>query len=165
VPELAGSFVVDTAGNIEFPLIGTVQARGHTAAGLRQVMATRLDRFVVRPNVNVVIEEAAERTITVDGSVQQPGIIPVRGSTTLVRAVASARGASEDANLKRVVVFRTINGQRMAAAFDLNAIRRGEAEDPVIHPNDVVIVDGSRARQTFRDALSVVPLLGIFRPF
>ncbi len=53
----------------------------------------------------------------------------------------------------------------MAAAFDLQAIRRAEAEDPPIYGNDIIIVDGSQARQMFRDLLSAIPLIGIFRPF
>jgi polysaccharide export outer membrane protein len=63
------------------------------------------------------------------------------------------------------VVFRTIKGQRMAAAFDLSAIRRAEAEDPMIYGNDIVVVDGSRGRALFRDIMTVFPLLAIFRPF
>jgi polysaccharide biosynthesis/export protein len=89
----------------------------------------------------------------------------VQGSTTLMRAVALARGLSGDANPSRVVVFRTVNGQRMAAAFDLTRIRRAQAEDPAVYGNDVVVVDGSRARALFRDVLSSIPILGIFRPF
>ena len=49
---------------------------------------------------------------------------------TLIQAVALARGTREDANARRVAVFRTIGGQRQAAAFDLTAIRRGQAPDP-----------------------------------
>jgi polysaccharide export outer membrane protein len=82
-----------------------------------------------------------------------------------MRAVALARGASEDANTNRVVVFRTIKGQRMAAAFDLAAIRRASAEDPVIYGNDIVVVDGSRARSIFGYVMASLPILSIFRPF
>ena len=44
---------------------------------------------------------------------------------------------------RRVAVFRTIGGQRQAAAFDLTAIRRGQAPDPQIYPGDIIVVDGS----------------------
>ncbi|HYJ29454.1 MAG TPA: SLBB domain-containing protein, partial [Allosphingosinicella sp.] len=116
------------------------------------------------PNVNVVVLEQAQQSITVDGSVRQPGVVPIRGSTTLMRAVALARGTSEDANPGRVVVFRTINGQRMAAAFDLRAIRRAQAEDPAIYGNDIVVVDGSRSRSIWRDVLGAIPIIGVFAP-
>jgi polysaccharide biosynthesis/export protein len=83
----------------------------------------------------------------------------------LMRAVALAQGTSEDANPSRVYVFRTISGQRMAAAFDLRAIRRAEAEDPPIYGNDIVVVDGNRARSLFRDVIQTLPVLSLFRPF
>jgi polysaccharide export outer membrane protein len=54
----------------------------------------------------------------------------------------------------------------MAAAFDLAAIRRAQAEDPLIYGNDVVIVDGSRARSILRDVLgTALPIFAVFRPF
>ena len=81
----------------------------------------------------------------------------VKGPTTLLQAVAMAKGTTEDANPSRVVVFRTIRGEKMAGAFDLQDIRRAKAEDPVIYGNDIVIVDGSRARQMYRELMSIAP--------
>jgi polysaccharide export outer membrane protein len=84
---------------------------------------------------------------------------------TLLQVVAMAHGTDEDANPHRVAVFRQIQGQRMAAAFDLEDIRRGKAEDPRIYSGDIVVVDGSKVRQAWKSALSSLPLLAIFRPF
>lgn len=166
VDSLSGEFQVDTAGAITFPLIGSVQAQGKTAPELGALIGQKLgQRYLQSPNVQVSIKDRADATVTVDGSVRQPGVYPVKGSLTLMRAVALARGTAEDANPSRVVVFRTVKGQRMAAAFDLKAIRRAEAEDPVIYGNDLVVVDGSRARAIFRDVMTSFPLLSIFRPF
>jgi polysaccharide export outer membrane protein len=166
VEDLSGEFQVDTAGNINFPLIGTVAAQGKTAAELSQAIGDRLEeRYLQSPNVQVSLTETTAQTITVDGSVKQPGVFPVQGTTTLMKAIALARGTAEDANLSRVVIFRTINGERLAGAFDLQAIRRAQAADPVIYGNDIVIVDGSRARALFRDLMQTIPLLGVLRPF
>jgi polysaccharide export outer membrane protein len=64
-----------------------------------------------------------------------------------------------------VVIFRTINGQRMAGAFSLKDIRRGISEDPQIKGNDVVVVGLSAGKQLYRDILAASPLVaGIFRP-
>jgi polysaccharide biosynthesis/export protein len=165
VEEMSGEYTIDGTGNVEFPLIGTVAAQGLLPAELGQRIAQRLgERHLRSPSVNVVMLEQAQQSITVDGSVRQPGVVPIRGSTTLMRAVALARGTSEDANPGRVVVFRTINGQRMAAAFDLRAIRRAQAEDPAIYGNDIVVVDGSRSRSIWRDVLGAIPIIGVFAP-
>ena len=74
-------------------------------------------------------------------------------------------GTDENANPHRVAVFRTIKGQRMAAAFDLTSIRRGQAEDPRIFSGDIVVVDGSKVRGTWATILQTLPLLAIFQPF
>jgi polysaccharide export outer membrane protein len=166
VEDMTGDYVVDASGNIQFPLLGTVAAQGLLPSELGQQLATRLgQRYLRSPNVSVNMVEQAQQTITVDGSVRQPGVVQIRGATTLMQAVALARGTTEDANTSRVVVFRTINGQRMAAAFDLRAIRRAQAEDPAIYGNDIVVVDGSRSRTIWRDVLGAIPIIGIFAPY
>jgi polysaccharide export outer membrane protein len=71
---------------------------------------------------------------------------------------------TEDANARRVAIFRTINGKREAAAFDLVSIRRGEAEDPSVYPGDVIIVDGSSVKDLQKRLLQSIPLLAIFGP-
>jgi polysaccharide export outer membrane protein len=62
-------------------------------------------------------------------------------------------------------VFRTIGGQRMAAAFDLTSIRRGEAEDPKVYSGDIIIVDGSKLKQAQREILGALPIIGMFNPY
>jgi polysaccharide export outer membrane protein len=170
VAELSGDYQVDTSGAITFPLIGLVEARGKTADELADFIAQRLgERYLRNPRVQVSITDIAlvEQRITLDGAVRTPGLHPVRGPTSLLRAIALGGGTAENANPRNVVVFRTVNGQRMAAAFDLTAIRRAQAEDPTIYPEDIVIVDGGegRTRGIVREVLSVIPILGIFNPF
>jgi polysaccharide export outer membrane protein len=82
---------------------------------------------------------------------------------TLIQAVALAKGTREDANARRVAVFRMIDGRRAAAAFDLTAIRRGESDDPKIYPGDIIVVDGSSIKAAQKQFFQSVPLLSLFR--
>lgn len=166
VEALSGEFQVDRTGNIDFPLIGVVQVQGKTEDELRQLLTARLgEKYLRNPTVQVAISEQTAQSITVDGSVKQPGVFAIKGTTTLMKAVAMAEGASEDANVHRVIVFRTIKGERLAGAFDLGAIRKAQAEDPQIYGNDIIIVDGSKTQKLFKDLMSTIPLLGVLRPF
>jgi polysaccharide export outer membrane protein len=97
--------------------------------------------------------------------VKSSGSYPVSGPLSLLQAIALSGGASENANLRRVAVFRTIGGQRQAAAFDLQQIRRGQAADPPIYAGDIVVVDGSGVKEAQKRILSNIPILSIFRPF
>lgn len=166
VDSLSGEFLVEENGQIDFPLIGNVQAQGRTPSQLAKVLADRLgEKALQNPNVQVAVAERSQQTITVEGAVKQPAVVPIQGKATLLQAIALAHGTTEDSNPSQVVVFRTVNGERMAAAFDLKAIRRAEAPDPVIYPNDVVVVADSKNRRLLDNVLRTIPILGIFRPF
>lgn len=157
---------VDAAGNLQLPLIGTVTAKGRTTTELAQDIRTRLAAtYLQNPQVTVIVAEAASQKVTVDGAVTEPGVYQMRGNTSLLQAVAMAKGPNRTAELTRVAVFRNIDGQRMVAMFDLRAIRRGESDDPQILGDDVVVVDSSAMNTRIRDVISALPALAIFRPF
>ena len=150
----------DASGRISVPLAGSIEAGGKTPAEVEQMIEDRLRIAHVRaPDVTVNLIDAVSETVTVDGQVEKPGVYPVLARMTLMQAVASASGATENAKLQDVVVFRTVEGQRYAALYNIKAIRRGLYQDPDIYPHDIVIVGDSPARRLFRDMLQVVPLL------
>jgi polysaccharide export outer membrane protein len=167
VPDLSFEEIrVDAAGNLQMPLIGSVQAAGLTPSELSRDIARRLgERYLRNPQVTVTVKEAASQKVTVDGAVNEPGVYEMRGRTTLLQAVAMAKGPLREADVESVAVFREVNGERMVAVFDLSAIRRGQAEDPVILGDDVVVVDTSRLNALLRDAVQALPALAIFQVF
>lgn len=154
---------VDASGLIEMPLIGTLQAAGRTPAELGGDIRSRLAiRFLQNPQVSVRVAEAANQKITVDGSVVEPGVYAMKGQTTLLQAVAMAKGATRVSDLRNVAVFRTVDDQRMVALFDLAAIRSGQAVDPLLQGDDIVVVDTSRLSAAMRDILAALPGIGAF---
>jgi polysaccharide biosynthesis/export protein len=168
VPELSREMQVDASGRISMPLIGAVEARGKTAQELADAIEASLRRFVRNPEVTVNIKSSVSQVVTVDGEVAEPGLYPVTNQMTLMRVIASAKGLSEFARQDDVVILRTVNSQRMAGLYNIDAIRRGAYEDPAVYANDVVIVGNSPARRMFRDIIAmsplfVSPLVAIFR--
>jgi polysaccharide export outer membrane protein len=158
--------VVDTSGNINLPLIGAVRGAGRTAGEMSTDIASRLAaRYLRDPQVTVTIMEAASQKITVDGAVTKPGVYEMRGSTSLLQAVAMAEGPSRVADLTKVAVFRTIDGRRSVALFDLSAIRQGRASDPQVLGDDVIVVDISRLSSGLREAVGALPALAAFAYF
>lgn len=150
----------DASGRISFPLAGTVEAAGRTPAEVEAEIESRLrGRYVKDPQVTVNLKETVSQVITVDGQVKEPGLYPVIGRMTLMRAVATAKGVDEFAKLDDVVIFRTVDGQKLAALYNLKAIRRGNYDDPEVFANDVIVVGDSQARRIFKDVLQVLPLL------
>lgn len=165
VADLSGNFDVDLNGEVAFPLIGLVKVADLTTRELQGQLKERLRKYVHDPVVSIAVNPSVKRSVTVDGSVRQPGMFPVAGSMTLIQAIALAHGLDDAANPRRIVIFRRIGGQRMAAAFDLENIRRGKEDDPEIHSGDVIVVDGSKTKAIQREILQTLPVLGLFRPF
>lgn len=163
--DLTGDYNVDLAGNISLPLIGEVRAVNLTTAQLDGELTSKLgQKYLENPDVSVGIKESTSRVVTVDGAVKSAGAFPTIGPTTLMRAVALAGGVTEDANARRVAVFRSVGGQRQGAAFDLVAIRRGQSPDPQIYPGDIVVVDGSALKEAWKRVLQSFPVFSVFSP-
>jgi len=164
--DLTAEYDVDLAGNISLPLVGELKAANLTTAQLDEALTRKLgEKYLEHPDVSVAIKSSTAHVVTVDGAVKEAGSFPVGGPTSLIRAITMAKGTTEDANSRRVAVFRSIGGQRQAAAFDLTAIRRGEAPDPQIYPGDIIVVDGSKIKAAQKQFFQSFPLFAIFRPF
>ena len=166
LPDLTGDYQVDLLGNVAMPLIGDVAAIDLTPAEFDALLTRKYsEKYLQNPDVSVGIKASAGRLITVDGSVKKGGAFPVIGPMTLMQAVALAGGTDENANQRRVAVFRTIDGQRQAAAFDLVSIRHGESPDPRVYSGDVIVIDGSKVKDAAKKFFQTFPLLNIFRPY
>ena len=163
--DVSGDYRVDLAGHISLPLVGEVEAANLTTAQLDEKLTQILgQKYFEHPDVSVGIKESTSHVVTVDGAVNQAGQYPATRPLTLIQAIALAHGTTEEANARRVAIFRTIGGRRQAAAFDLTAIRRGQASDPAIYPGDIVVVDGSKIKEAEKQILQAVPIIGIFGP-
>ncbi|MEW4468809.1 polysaccharide biosynthesis/export family protein [Parasphingorhabdus sp. JC815] len=160
IEDLTKEVQIDASGRLSFPLIGVVEASGLTPDELGNELEKRLQgRYVRNPQVTVNLEETVSQVITVDGQVVQPGLYPVIGRMTLMRAVATAGGTAEFAKLNDVVIFRNVNGKQLAGLYNLKAIRRGAYSDPEVFANDIVVVGDSQARRFFRDIIQASPLI------
>ena len=158
--------VLDEVGNIQLPLIGEVRAAGRTPTELSTAIATRLgERYLRDPRVTVSLVGTVPRTVTVEGQVAAPGMFPLGRNDTLLTSLARAGSPTQLAQLDEVVVFRTVNGQRMGGVFDVRQIRAGAAPDPQILDGDLVVVGYSQVKGAYRDFLMATPLLNLFTVF
>jgi polysaccharide export outer membrane protein len=164
--QISGDYSVDLAGHISLPLVGEVEAANLTTAELDNKLSQLYGaKYFEHPDVSVAIKKSTAHVVTVDGAVQKGGQFAIAGPITLIQAISLAEGTRDDANPRRLAIFRTVGGQRQAAAFDLTAIRRGEAPDPQVYPGDIIVVDGSKVKAAEKQIFSALPLVGIFRPF
>ena len=74
--------------------------------------------------------------IYVAGSVVNPREIDLKERVTLTQAIKLAGGELKNLQAPRVMIYR----QRNSIEVNLDAIRKHRAEDPILQPNDIVIV-------------------------
>lgn len=154
IADLSREVRVDADGRISLPVAGVVEVGRKTPAEVAGMVTDRLQTgFVRNPQVIVNVKDIESQTVTVDGGVIRPGIYPIKGDMTMMRAVARAEGLSNSARERHVVIFRKVGGREMAALYDLQAIRLGAYPDPRVYPNDIVVVGSSQARQLFPQLL------------
>ena len=165
VADLSGEFQVDAHGVVTLPLVGAVTVRDQNSAQFaRKLEVLYAEKYLNDPDITVRVIATNQLNVTVEGGVNAPGIYALPGKTTLLGAVAMARGAIiSESNPKRVAIFRKRDGKTVAAAFDLIAIRHGEMADPLVYPGDTIVVDGSKVRTIYRDLLQAIPMIAVFR--
>lgn len=162
-PELSvADAPVDESGKIMLPLAGEFSAAGKSAQTLSTEITQRLRQYLKDPEVAVRVKQAAAKKITVAGSVNLPGVFPVEGRVTLLQAVALARGPSQVADLDTTLIFRTQNGQKSVAKFDIGAIAKGKAPDPEVLPGDTIAVGASGLKTAWRDITAGLRSFNVF---
>lgn len=163
VPELSRDVRVNANGQISLPLIGGVQAGGRTIPELEQVVADQLmESYLQNPQVSVFVKEYTSQRVTLEGALNKPGIYPLTGTTSLLQAVAMAGGLDPLAQRDGVVIFRQIEGKKMAAVFDLSKITAGTVEDPQVYGDDIIVVARSGGRSSLQELIKAAPLLTVF---
>jgi len=164
--DLTRTVRVNSRGLITLPLIGQVTAQGLTAQQLEQNIAGRLaENFLQDPQVTVFIKEFTTLRFTVEGAVNKPGVYPLIGQMTLLRALAIAGGQGSLSDLGEVMLFRfSPEGSRQTTMFDVDKIRNGETADPPIRNDDLVVVKRSKARTALKDSL-LGDVLQSLKPF
>lgn len=93
----------------------------------------------------VVADEA--QPVTVEGMVSRPGVFYPRGHATLMQLISQAGGLQELADSSAIKVF-SINErkEKITLEYDIDKIRQGQLQDPLVHPGDVVVVERSAGR-------------------
>jgi polysaccharide biosynthesis/export protein len=162
VPELSKSVQVADTGSVNLPLVGEVPAAGKTAQQVERDLTAKLGaKYLQNPQVTVYVKEYNSQRVTVEGAVKKPGVYPIRGGSSLLQFVATAEGLDPTSD-STVVIFRTVDGKRSAAKFDVSEIRSGQLQDPVIQSGDVIVAGSSAMKETFNNLIKVLPIAGTF---
>jgi polysaccharide export outer membrane protein len=133
-------------GKISVPIIGDIEAGGHTAAEVAESVKKRLSEYIREPNVAVIITELKSHEfltrVRVTGAVRTPRSLPHRQGMTVLDAVLEAGGLNEFASPNRSKLYRKI--KERTEVFDISLgdiLTKGRLDtNLVLRPGDVITV-------------------------
>jgi polysaccharide export outer membrane protein len=128
-PDLTTEARVSGEGKITFPLIGEVMISSMTANEAEKKIAGLLNEgYIVRPQVSIFISEYKSRKVTVLGEVAKPGLVVLRGASTLMEVISDAGGITQNAGDTLSIQRKVIKGgekkdkEEVAAIVDLKRL-------------------------------------------
>jgi polysaccharide export outer membrane protein len=140
-PTLSGSLLVRPDGMISLPLLGDVQASGLTPLQLADQIATKLKKFIQDPNVSIVIGQIHSKVVYLLGEVGKRGPIEMTPGMTLLEAIGSAGGITEDANAKKIYILRNEAGKHEKIPVHYKEALKGDSSlDIILKPDDTIVV-------------------------
>jgi polysaccharide export outer membrane protein len=140
-------FIVDHEGVVQFPYAGAIKVAGLTQEQARNMLATRLAKYIKSPKVTLRVQSFRSKRVYVDGEVRTPGLQAINDiPMTLVEAINRAGGVLPTGDQSQVVV------NRAGANYQINLpqlVQRG------VNPATILLVDGDVVRVRSRDESKV----------
>lgn len=140
--DLDQEVVVRPDGMISFPLVGDIPAAGRAISQVDDELTERLKEYVKYPDVSISVKKLGGKKVMVLGEVFSPGVYTVTGKSTLLEAIALAKGFTSSAVVSSVIVIRGGFKKPKGIRINLNrAIMKADmSQNIVLRPEDIVYV-------------------------
>ena len=138
------TYLIDSNGNIEFPVLGTLKMAGLTRSEANSMLKQKLSEYIVNPIVNIRL---ANFTVTVLGEVLRPGTYTIQDERiSLSEALGLAGDLTIYGRRDNVLLIREIDGQKRYHKFDLTSINTVNSPNYYLTQNDVLYVEPNNAK-------------------
>ena len=139
-PQFTEAAVVRPDGMISIPLVSEVVVAGLTPESAETMLTARLEKFVHKPRVTVIVQEIHSRMVYITGEVQRPGAYPLIDTMNVVQLVSRSGGLTDFAKSKQVYVLRAGRGARVRV--DYRKLLKGQSPEQNVElaPGDTVVV-------------------------
>lgn len=113
-------------GNITFPLIGEIKAKGSTINELKKTMEEKLSVYMPGAILSVQVLQSNSMVIYVVGKVNAPGQYPIHENVTVMQALTMARGVNPFADKDEIRIFRNVDGTEKIFYFNYTDMASGK---------------------------------------
>lgn len=140
-------YIVNSEGNIVFPVLGTVYCKGMTKQQLKNDLESRLKRYLTDPLVSVTLTNF---NISVLGEVKTPGqkTSPTE-KLNIFQAISLAGDMTYDANRTNVKLIRYSEEEGKSKVFSLDLSEVSIVNSPFyyLQQNDILYIEPDRNKQ------------------
>lgn len=141
------SYLVDSNGDIVFPIFGKIPVLGLTHAELSALIEQKIINggYIKDPTVTVKL---LNYKISVLGEVKMPGLKKIETErVTVFDALALAGDLTIYGQRQNIAVIREVNGQREVANVDISSKDVFTSDYYYLRPNDIVYVQPNKKQQ------------------
>lgn len=157
-------YLVDSEGNIEFPVIGTINVAGKTKNELVLELKNKISKYVINPIINVRI---MNYQIAVQGEVNKPDVFRIDSERiTLPEALSKAGDLTIYGKRDNILIIREQNGKRITHRVDLTSSDFVNSDFYYLKQNDIIYVEPNKVKvnsaavgPNISVAISIVSLL------
>ncbi|CAA0171658.1 polysaccharide biosynthesis/export family protein [Tenacibaculum maritimum] len=138
------TYLIDSDGMIDFPLIGKIKLGGLTRPEAIQTLNKKLDPdYIKNPSINIKVSNFS---ITILGDVKQPGTYTIPNERiTILEAIGLAGDLNISGKRNNILVIREVNNKKIQYHLDLRSNAIFSSPAYYLQQNDVVYVEPNNA--------------------
>jgi len=136
-------YLVDEAGNINFPFVGDINVRSMTTAKAAEKIQRALNDYV--SNTSLIVKYV-DNQVTIMGEVQDQGVFPFsQDKLNIYEALGLGGGLTRYGDRKNIILVRNEDDKIMHYRLNLSDSKIAYKNTYYILPNDVIIVEPLKA--------------------
>ena len=138
------TYLVDANGEIQFPILGTLNLQGKTTIEATNYLKEVLSKYIKDPIVNLRITNF---TVSVLGEVRSPGTYTINDErVTLLEALSRAGDLTIFGKRSDILVIREVDGVKSYQRIDLTSKEVLSSPYYFLQQNDVIVVSPNGAQ-------------------
>ncbi len=150
-------FLVDSTGNIDFPLLGQVDVLQLTSQEVADKIKQGLKKYFKEPYVYVTLNG---KVFILNG--RGGYSVPLTNERlTILEALAQQSSYEPDDKWDEVLVIREIDGKRTTAFVDLNTKEILNSPYYYLHNNDVIYIKPGKMNATLKSTTAIRSTIGL----
>ena len=139
---------VSSKGTIFYPYVGIVDVAGKTTEKIRNILTSRLSKYIRKPQLDVRVVGFNSQKVQVAGAVEQPDSYPITDVALMLSDVVNtAGGNNERADIQSVILTR--NGVNTHYNLIERYYRGDSSEDIMLKNDDIVYVPANNMHKVF----------------